>query len=946
MTAMRVDQLIEGLLMLFPAAAHAWIAWQDRAAPGVTTPRCLPHPGVLVGPSFALDAVSGGVEPGPIRIAVYILADVLVVLGLAGYVDISWRRAHPEELPARQWLIGNYGLALAMCLLAAAFPVVIPLPNLSQQFAAYRAIFLTYYLTTAGRTLGWLIGPAGGPPGLGLFAFGMVLAAGGWLLLSIAGSVTLSAPLAAAIGLMLGAPFARGRVAAAIRWMLAVVSTVAVARSATAGVEELGALAASGYRLAAPSPIVLVGAALSAFQALVWGICARVAWRARRRLLMTTPFTGLLPVLMTCMAAFSVLDGVRFLLSPLAPPLPAWVSALSVARDWLLLAGIAVAVHAVELFSAREAPPSARAVGLSYGLAAVVALGSVLLFDVVPASSLEERIRFYTAVHVTYVAGAICFILHRLIRTVQPGAWWRAEMDLVAGRTRRADVLLYSLAAVATVVSAWALIADPLSNLQRSWVEVGLRATTGFAVLVPIAVSTLGEVVRGLVASLTALAIAAIAFIAVDAVARPLAAVGFGGVSVAVAAAMVAVAMVPLWSRVCAGLEWMVFRRSRSRRGELLAFVQRLPPEQGAHACVRQALSALVEILRCRGAAILLVDGEVVSQGRLPLDLLRRGWAREVERETLPGRVLIGYDLAALPPDLRQLVSEAGASAVLALGTPRRHWGLLFIAVGVLGTAFRDEDVEAAEAFADQLALVLDTAEVLERAVAVERTLAHAEKLAAVGETAARIAHDIRNPVTAARSLAQQLARDSAVDHDLASVIVEELDRVERQVAALLRFSRREDFRFEPVDLGTLARTSLEPLRSRLDAAQVHVELDAPRGIVARADGEKMRQVIVNLIENALDALRDTAAPRRIVVAVSGRDGMARLHVGDSGPGVPDELLPRLFDPFFSLKPSGTGLGLAIAKRTVDAHGGRIMAASTPGTGLRVDIEMPLARAA
>jgi signal transduction histidine kinase len=566
------------------------------------------------------------------------------------------------------------------------------------------------------------------------------------------------------------------------------------------------------------------------------------------------------------------LDGVRLLLSPVLPPLPAWLSALSVARDWLLLAGIAVAVHAVQLFSAREAPPSARAVGLSYGLAAVVGLGSVLLFDVVPASSVEERIRFYTAVHVTYVTGAVCFILHRLIRTVQPGAWWRAEMYLVAGRTRRADVFLYSLAAVATAVSAWVLVAHPLSNLQPSWVEVGLRGTTGFAVLIPVAVSTLGEVVRGLVASLTALVIAAIVFGAVEAVARPLAAVGFGGVSVAVAAAMIAVAMVPLWSRVCAGLEWMIFRRSRSRRGELLAFVQRLPPEQGTRACARQALSALVEILRCRGAAILMADGEVVSQGALPLELLRRGWAREVERETLPGRVLIGYDLAALPPGLRELVSEAGASAVLALGTPRRHWGLLFIAVGFLGTAFRDEDVEAAEAFADQLALVLDTAEVLERAVAVERTLAHAEKLAAVGETAARIAHDIRNPVTAARSLAQQLATDSVVDHDAASVIVEELDRVERQVAALLRFSRREDFRFEAVDLGTLARASLEPLRSRLDAAQVRVELDA-QGIVARADGEKMRQVIVNLVENALDALRDTVAPRRIVVAVSGRDG-------------------------------------------------------------------------
>ena len=934
MTAMRVDQLIDGLLMLLPAAAHAWIAWQDRGAAGVTTARWLPHPGVLVGASFALEAVSGGVDPGPIGIAIYVLADVLLVLGLAGYVDISRRRARPEELPARQWLIGNYGPALAMCLLAASFPLVIPLPTFSQQLAAYRAIFLTYYLTTAGRTLGWLVGPAGGPPGLGLFAFGMVLAAGGWLLLSIAGSVTLFAPLGAAIGLMLGVPFARGRVAAAIRWMLAVVATVAVARSVTAGVEGLGALAASGYRLAAPSPIVLVGATLSTLQALVWGICARVAWRARRRLLMTTPFTGLLPVLMTCLAAFSVLDGVHLLL-PLSPPLPAWLSALSIARDWLLLAGIAVAVHAVELFSAREAPPSPRAVGLSYGLAAAVALGSVLLFDVVPASSVEERIRVYTAVHVTYVTGAICFILLRLIRTVQPGAWWRAEMDLVAGRTRCADVLLYSLAAVATVVSAWALVAHPLSNLQPSWVEVGLRATTGFAVLVPIAVSTLGEVVRSLIASLTALAMAAIAFIAVEAVARPLAAVGFGGVSIAVAAAMVAVAMVPLWSRVSAGLERMVFRRSRSRRGELLAFVQRLPPEQGAHACARQALPALVEILRCRGAAILLADGEVVSHGTLPLELLRRGWARDVERATLPGRVLIGYDLAALPPHLRALVSEAGASAVLALGTPRRYWGLLFIAVGVLGTAFRDEDVEAAGAFADQLALVLDTAEALARAVAVERTLAHAEKLAAVGETAARIAHDIRNPVTAARSLAQQLAHDAAVsDREVATVIVEELDRVERQVAALLRFSRCEDFHFDAVDLGALARSSLEPLRSRLNAEEVRVELDAPHGIVARADGEKLRQVIVNLVENALDALRDAPRPRRIVVTVRGDDGIARLRVGDSGPGVPVEVLPRLFDPFFSLKPSGTGLGLAIAKRTVDAHGGRIIVASTPGGGL------------
>ena len=940
---MTPDQLIDGLLMLLPAAAQAAIAWQDRGSRA----RWLPHPAALAALSFALGALPQDAGPAPVRIAAYALGDALLALALAGYAHLARQRARPGEPAGRRWLLANYVPAVAMCLLACTFRLVIPLPSFPQQLAAYRAVFLAYYLTTTGRTLGWLVGHAGGGPGAGPFASGMVLAAGGWLLVEIAGARGLVAPLDAAIGLTLAAPFGRGRVAAATRWMLAIVAAAAVVRVTTSAMAGLGSLAAGGYRLAPPSSIVLAGAGLGVIEALIWGICARVAWRARRRLAHPVVFAGLLPVFMGCLTVSSVLDVGRWLLSPLSPPIPPWVTALSIAHDWFLLAGVAVALHAVRLFPTREAPPSALSVGLGYGLAAAAGLGSVLLFNVVPAASMEGRIRFYATVQMAYIIGAACVILHRLIRSVQPGAWWRAEGDLVAGRTRRADVVLYLLAALGLGGWAWVLVLHPLASLQRSWVEVCLTSVTGFAVLIPIAVSTLGEVVRGLLGALTALAMAAAAFAAAEAVATPLATVGLGGISVAVAATMLAIAMVPLWSRIRSGLDWVLFRRSRSRRGELLALLQRLPPELGTRTCTRRALAALVAILRCRGAAILLADGDAASEGALQLEPLRRGWAGGVGAETLPGRVLVGYDLAALSPRLRDVVSEAGVSAVLALGTPRRHWGLLFIAVGLLGTAFRDEDMEAAEAFADQLALVLDTAELLERAVAVERTLAHAEKLAAVGETAARIAHEIRNPVTAARSLAQQLARDAvAADREAASVILEELDRVERQVASLLRFSRREDFRFEPVDLGVLARVSLGPLRSRLQAANVCVELDAPEGIVARADGEKMRQVIVNLVENALDALREAPDPRRIVVAVSGDDGVARLRVGDSGPGVTADVLPRLFEPFFSLKPSGTGLGLAIAKRTVDAHGGTITAASPAGTGLRIEIEMPLARAA
>ena len=113
---------------------------------------------------------------------------------------------------------------------------------------------------------------------------------------------------------------------------------------------------------------------------------------------------------------------------------------------------------------------------------------------------------------------------------------------------------------------------------------------------------------------------------------------------------------------------------------------------------------------------------------------------------------------------------------------------------------------------------------------------------------------------------------------------------------------------------------------------------------MARADAERMRQALANLIENALAALQDAPGPRRLLVAVAGHDGVARLRVADSGPGVPPEALARLFEPFFTLKPAGTGLGLAIVKRTVDAHGGRVAARTAFDTGLGIDLELPLAR--
>lgn len=101
--------------------------------------------------------------------------------------------------------------------------------------------------------------------------------------------------------------------------------------------------------------------------------------------------------------------------------------------------------------------------------------------------------------------------------------------------------------------------------------------------------------------------------------------------------------------------------------------------------------------------------------------------------------------------------------------------------------------------------------------------------------------------------------------------------------------------------------------------------------------------MLINLIENAIDALGEGSAARRLSLHVGGVNGVGVLRVSDSGPGVAADVLPHLFEPFFSQKEHGTGLGLAIAKRTVDAHGGRIEAESVRGAGVTFRVSLPLA---
>lgn len=239
---------------------------------------------------------------------------------------------------------------------------------------------------------------------------------------------------------------------------------------------------------------------------------------------------------------------------------------------------------------------------------------------------------------------------------------------------------------------------------------------------------------------------------------------------------------------------------------------------------------------------------------------------------------------------------------------------------------------------------------VVERLQVSQRETLRAEQLAAVGQLAAGMAHEIRNPLTAIKMIVQSAAEDPAGEgvagRDL-TVVYEQILRLEKSIQTFLDFARPA--RSEPVrfDLNQAARDSLELLAAQARRQQVRLESripSTPTGVLG--DAEQLRQVIVNLVVNAIDAQPDGGQVRLQIerlAADASHAETALLTVADDGPGLPESLADRIFEPFVSTKETGVGLGLSICRRIVELHGGRIVAGRSPEGGARFEIRLPLA---
>lgn len=299
------------------------------------------------------------------------------------------------------------------------------------------------------------------------------------------------------------------------------------------------------------------------------------------------------------------------------------------------------------------------------------------------------------------------------------------------------------------------------------------------------------------------------------------------------------------------------------------------------------------------------------------------------------------------------LLGPAGG-VVLGFGIARGLSRSIYqLSVRVQDMAHRlDQDVASVSIAADgdirtldrQLAVVIERVEeVAERMQRHQHEMLRAEQLSAVGQLAASVAHEVRNPLTGVKMLVEASLRSQnrrPLTLDDLKVIHGEIVRLEKTVQSFLDFARLPQPQRRRDDLRTLVSHAVELVQTRARRQQVTIDTRVPEtAVMVDVDRDQFCTVLVNLFLNALDVLPHGGG---LEVTLDATLNSVRLEVTDNGPGISPEIADRLFTPFASTKATGTGLGLSLSRRIVEEHGGRMTASNRPNGGACFMITMPI----
>lgn len=227
----------------------------------------------------------------------------------------------------------------------------------------------------------------------------------------------------------------------------------------------------------------------------------------------------------------------------------------------------------------------------------------------------------------------------------------------------------------------------------------------------------------------------------------------------------------------------------------------------------------------------------------------------------------------------------------------------------------------------------------------LQKELVQKEKLAAIGQLAGGIAHEIRNPlasISGSVEMLKETTKDSNPENTkLFSIIIKEIDRLNVLITDFLSFVRPEVKRTDEVVLKSLIEDILSLVKFDKNLpADIQFELNLS-DVKIKCDQSKLQQAFINVITNALQAMKDTKNPR-LVCSIQSEGYFASIEFTDNGPGIPESVVQRIFEPFYTTKTKGTGLGLAITHRIIEGHGGIIKVISEEKKGTTFFIRLPI----
>jgi signal transduction histidine kinase len=220
--------------------------------------------------------------------------------------------------------------------------------------------------------------------------------------------------------------------------------------------------------------------------------------------------------------------------------------------------------------------------------------------------------------------------------------------------------------------------------------------------------------------------------------------------------------------------------------------------------------------------------------------------------------------------------------------------------------------------------------------------LERSQKMSLVGQIAAGMAHEIKNPLASIKGAVEILCDDENSEQDrdeFKTIVLKEVKRINASVSDFLEFARPSETRMSELNLAEIVRASIRQVQPQAGERNISLDSTLQDPVPVKGDGEKIHQVLLNLLLNAVDASADASA---VTVTLSTDDERAMIAVEDSGDGIGESDIARVFEPFFTTKSSGTGLGLAIAKNIIGTHQGTITLRNLPDRGAVAEISLPL----